>query len=119
MFDMRCFAQAVRVVSLVVLDQSSFWATSTKPTMLLYGNCDASSLGIRDVHEGARHTCLGKSNGEYNTKKLAAYPPLLNAALAGIIAATAEGLGGAVLILFSGREDAPGNLASCLRVLNR
>ena len=100
---------------MTILDQCSYGAASKKPTMILGHNCDAQALQRFCDHKGGHSAVVQRRvKGEFMTKTLAAYPPDMNRALAEVIAKAIQGRVQQVLILFSGPDDAPENLAACL-----
>ena len=89
MFDLDQFLLLKRRgAKLVVFDQCMYGAPSPKPTQILYHFARFEGLAARCHHPSGSHAStvgVKTKGGDFATKALSAYPPLLNKAIADII----------------------------------
>ena len=89
MFDLEAYKELLSSQArLVKFDQCMYEQVSTKPTEFLYHGGDFGKLAARCKHEGGHPSIVGclDESGNYLTKQLGAYPPLLNIVIADTIA---------------------------------
>ena len=93
MFDLESFVRLLQSGAQVVLfDQCMYGQRTTKPTEVLYWLAGFDKLQARCNHKERHAPVVGLTDeaGVYLTKRLAAYPALLNKSIVGIIAEALE-----------------------------
>ena len=87
MFELASYKRLRGAHQSVVFDQCRHGQCTTKPTEILFHRAEFDKLEATCNHSNGHPPIKGRSSdGEFRTKKLAAYPAQLNQAIADIIA---------------------------------